>query len=257
MNYTVVIVEDEAITLNELIFTIPWQALSLTIVGTASNGLLGEEIIKKEAPDIVITDIKLPGQDGLEMLSRCPVDYAVILSGHTDFAYAKRAIQLGVVDYLEKPVDDDELIDTLKLIVSKLQEESSSIKSKTDSVDYKIVDLPDKVKNHLINLSIGYIKEHYKESFGLQDISEYTKTSESHLSTLFREVTGINFLHYLNGYRINQSAYILKKTNLNISEVAESCGFPTPSYFTKIFRKYAGMTPTQYRDSVISQSNAI
>lgn len=248
--YTVAIVEDETITLNELIFTIPWKSLSLNIVGTALNGIDGEALIKKEAPDIVITDIKLPGQDGLEMLSRCPVDYAIILSGHTDFAYAKRAIKLGVVDYLEKPVDDDELIETLKLIVAKLQEENSSISSSKHSSDAPIIDLPKDIQNHLINLAISYIHSHYKESFGLQDISEFTKTSENHLSTLFREVTGINFLHYLNGYRINKSAELLKTTNMNISEVAENCGFPTPSYYTKIFRKFSGLTPTQYRDTV-------
>lgn len=248
--YTVVLVEDEIITLNELLLTIPWSDLSLTVVGTANNGLVGENLIKKEAPDIVITDIKLPGQDGLEMLSHCPVDYAVILSGHTDFAYAKRAIKLGVVDYLEKPVDDDELIDTLRLIVSKLNEERCSIESSKTKGNAPIVALPKDIQNHLINLTIGYIQDHYKESFGLQDISEYTRTSENHLSTLFREVTGINFLHYLNGYRINCSAELLKNTNMNIGEIAESCGFPTPSYFTKIFRKFAGVTPTQYRDSL-------
>ena len=252
--YTAVIVEDEIITLNELLLTIPWEALSLKIAGTAMNGIDGEAVIKKEAPDIVITDIKLPGQDGLEMLSKCPIDYAIIVSGHTDFAYAKRAIKLGVVNYLEKPVDDDELIDTLKLIVSKMREESSSIKKSKLNKGLEIISLPDEVNNHSINLAISYIKEHYKESFGLQDIAEYANISENHLSSLFRDVAGINFLHYLNGYRINKSAEILKTTTLNISEIAELCGFPTPSYFTKIFRKYAGMTPTQYRDSIFSQN---
>ena len=246
MNYTVAIIEDEKITLDELLLTIPWTELSLTVIGTASDGLKGAELIKKEAPDIVLTDIRLPGQDGLEMLSKCPVDYAVILSGHTDFAYAKRAIQLGVVNYLEKPVDDDELIDTLKRIVEEL-EESNGLGNKNLST-FNPVELPSEVPNHLISLSIDYIKANYNKQIGLSEISEYTRTSENHLSTLFREVTGINFLQYLNGYRINKAIELLKNTNLNISEVAESCGFPTPSYFTKIFKRFTSFTPSQFRD---------
>lgn len=248
MNYSVILIEDESITLNELLLTIPWNELGLTVSGTAGNGLEGEELIKKEAPDIVITDIRLPGQDGLEMLSHCPVNYAIILSGHTDFSYAKRAIKLGVFDYLEKPVDDDELIETLKNVVAKLNEDHRSMKN--DRQGSSIIDLPEEVPNHIINLALTFIIDNYNKPIGLQDVSEFTRTSENHLSTLFREITGINFLQYLNGYRINKSAELLRTTNLNISEVAEKCGFPTPSYFTKIFRRFAGVTPTQYRDSI-------
>ena len=246
MSYTVVLIEDEKITLEELLLTIPWEKLSLKVVGTAENGIDGEKLIKNEDPDIVLTDIRLPGQDGLEMLSKCPVEYAVILSGHTDFAYAKRAIQLGVVNYLEKPVDDDELIETLKKIVKELE---AADKMKANVDENNIIQLPDDVQNHLISLSIDYIKKHYMEQIGLQEISEYTRTSENHLSTLFREVTGINFLQYLNGYRINKASEMLKQSNMNISEVAEKSGFLTPSYFTKMFKRYTNKTPSQFRDS--------
>lgn len=246
MSYTVVLIEDEKITLEELLLTIPWEELSLTVAGTAENGIDGENLIKKKDPDIVLTDIRLPGQDGLEMLSKCTVEYSVILSGHTDFAYAKRAIQLGVVNYLEKPVDDEELIETLKKIVKEL-ETTDSMKANVD--ENNIIKLPDNVQNHLISLSIDYIKKHYMEQIGLQEISEYTRTSENHLSTLFREVTGINFLQYLNGYRINKASEMLRQSNMNISEVAEKSGFLTPSYFTKMFKRYTNKTPSQFRDS--------
>lgn len=244
--YTVAIVEDEKITLDELLLTIDWKKLGLEVIGTAENGIQGEELIKRESPDIVLTDIRLPGQDGLEMLSHSPVDYAVILSGHTDFKYTKRAIQLGVVDYLEKPVDDDELINLLKRIVFDLNQEEK-LKSSGNSIN--IVNLPEEINNHIVSLSIEYIKAHYSERIGLGDIAEYTRTSENHLSSIFRETTGINFLQYLNGYRINKSAELLKTTSLNIAEVADACGFPTPSYFTKMFKRFSSLTPREFRDS--------
>ena len=83
MSYTVVFVEDEKIVRDEIVSSIRWKLLGLELVGTASDGLEGEKLIKELEPDIVITDIRLPGLDGLAMLSRCPVNHAIILSGHS------------------------------------------------------------------------------------------------------------------------------------------------------------------------------
>ncbi len=245
--YKVLLVEDEEITLNELLITINWKDLGLSVIGTATDGIQGEKLIKELQPDIVISDIRLPGQDGLAMLSRCDVGYSIIISGYTDFSYAQKAIRLGVTDYLEKPCDTAELISSLKNIVLSLKEEEE-LKNKSKGKN-EIIELPSDFSNHLIRMSIDYIHEHYKEPIGLHEVSKYTRTSENHLSTLFRETTGINFLQYLNGYRINESAKLLKTTSMNIGEIAEASGFPTPSYFTKIFKRFSGYTPTQYRDS--------
>ena len=97
-----IIVEDEMFTLRELKETINWENLGLNLIGTANNGKAGEALIKELNPDIVITDIRLPGQDGLEMLEKAPVQGAIILSGHTNFSYTRKAIQLGVFDYLDR-----------------------------------------------------------------------------------------------------------------------------------------------------------
>ena len=70
------------------------------------------------------------------------------------------------------------------------------------------------------------------------------------LSTLFKEVTGINFLQYLNGYRLNMAIDMMKEGGVNISEIAPKCGFQNPGYFAKIFKRYFGMTPTQFRDQL-------
>lgn len=240
MSYKVVLVEDEQITLEELKVSIPWKDLNLEVIATADDGLMGEKIIKDLSPDIIVTDIRLPGQDGLEMLSHTPGPFAIILSGHTDFKYAKQAIQLGVINYMEKPIDNEELIGSLKKAIERIEERGNE--------DEDLFALPDSVQNHNINMAIEYIKEHYTQPIGLLEVAEYTRMSENHLSTLFREEAGINFLQYLNSYRLNKAAHLLKNTTLNISEVADSCGFPTPSYFTKIFRRYTDLSPREFRE---------
>ncbi len=242
MSYKVVVVEDEKITLEELIVSIPWKDLDLEVIATAEDGIAGEKLIKELNPDIIVTDIRLPGQDGLTMLSHTPGPFAIILSGHTDFAYAKKAIQLGVINYMEKPIDNDELITTLKKAIERIED------GKEDKEDDELFPLPSSCQNHNINMAIEYIREHYAEAVGLSDVAEYTRMSENHLSALFRDESGINFLQYLNSYRLNKAAKLLKNTTLNISEVADSCGFPTPSYFTKIFRKYTEKSPREFRE---------
>ncbi|WP_293893203.1 response regulator, partial [Sphaerochaeta sp. UBA5856] len=117
MSYSVVFVEDEQIVREEIVSSIRWELLGLELVGTAADGMEGEQLIKRVEPDIVITDIRLPAQDGLAMLSHCPVNHAIILTGHTDFSYMKQAIRLGVFDYLLKPIDDEELEETLASLV--------------------------------------------------------------------------------------------------------------------------------------------
>jgi two-component system response regulator YesN len=81
-------------------------------------------------------------------------------------------------------------------------------------------------------------------------MADLLKVSESHLSRLFKEQTGINFLRYLQAYRVNQAITLLQDPRMNITMICTRCGFPTPGYFTKVFRKFMGSTPTQYRDSL-------
>ena len=244
----VVLVEDEELILEELKLTIPWDSLNLEVAGSAGNGIDGADLIRRADPDIVITDIRLPGKSGLEMLEEAAVEHGIVLSGYTDFSYMQKAIRLGVFDYLQKPVDSEELIASLeKLRDMILEEERSQNEIKEDSDG---IALPDKVQNHTIRMAIDFINENYAESIGLQDIASITHVSENYISSLFREETGMNFLQYLNIVRINKSLSLLKTTSMNITEIASETGFPTPGYFTKIFRRFMKKTPSEYRDSL-------
>ena len=114
---SVFLVEDEFIV-REGIKNINWEAHGLSFVGEASDGELAFPLIKKKHPDIVITDICMPFMDGLE-LSRLikkelPQTKILILSGHEEFEYAKDAIQIGVEEYLLKPINSDELLQVVR-----------------------------------------------------------------------------------------------------------------------------------------------
>ena len=254
MSYSVVIVEDEQIVREDLESSTPWEKLGLELAASCADGLEGEAQIRLLNPDIVITDIRLPGQDGIKMLERCQPPHAVILSGYTDFSYTRSAIKLGVFDYLEKPVDPAELEATLSELVVRIRQEDQDIVSLSARVNrssrYELIELPRSVDNHIINSVIGYIAANYSRPVGLQEAAEYLSISESHLSRLFKEETGLNFLQYLNAWRINKAIQLMSDPRRNISEIAGECGFPSPGYFAKIFKRFSGKTPSQYRDNI-------
>ena len=123
----VFLVDDEIATREGIRSSFPWDEEHFTLVGEAPDGEIALPMIADEKPDVVITDIRMPFMDGLA-LSRAirrtmPWIHIVILSGYSDFDYAKQAITLGVEEYLLKPVTVEELRSVLDRIRDKLLEE--------------------------------------------------------------------------------------------------------------------------------------
>lgn len=123
----VFLVEDEVVIRNGIKNSIPWEKEGFEFVGEASDGELAYPLIKKEKPDILITDIRMPFMDGLE-LSRIvkrelPQIRILILSGYNEFDYAKQAIDIGVTQYLLKPISSAKLVKTLKEVGEDIERE--------------------------------------------------------------------------------------------------------------------------------------
>lgn len=123
-----VIIADDEPKVNLLLQKIvDWESLGFEIVGTAQDGISALEMIERERPDLVMTDIRMPGCDGMELIRRTKEiksDIAIIVvSGYRQFEYARTALKYGVEDYLLKPVKADELTRLLKNIYSKKAEQ--------------------------------------------------------------------------------------------------------------------------------------
>lgn len=117
-----VIVDDEPNIREGLKLIINWEELGFEIIGEASNGRAALTLIKETMPDLIITDIKMPELTGLELIKECKkigkeFSY-IILSGHSEFEMAKKALHMGVSNYLLKPIDEIELEETLTEIKS-------------------------------------------------------------------------------------------------------------------------------------------
>lgn len=128
----VFLVEDEAIVRRGIRNNIPWEKEGFEFAGEASDGELAYPMIKKIKPDIVITDIKMPFMDGLELASiikkELPDTKIIILSGYNEFDYAKKAISIGVTDYQLKPISSEKLLETIKRVGDLVREEQEQKK---------------------------------------------------------------------------------------------------------------------------------
>lgn len=113
----VLIIDDEKLVLDELEGCIDWRAMGFEIIGKAQNGLDGLVILEKRLPHIVITDIKMPVMDGLAFARRArerdPHLKIIFISGYDEFDFAKQAVKVEAFAYILKPVDTDELIETM------------------------------------------------------------------------------------------------------------------------------------------------
>ncbi|MCX8129288.1 MAG: response regulator [Clostridia bacterium] len=124
----VLIADDEKWVRMTITSVIPFQQLGLHLVGEASNGIEALDMCKKYEPDILITDIRMPGLTGLELIQELrqvyPYIKIIIISGHSDFEYTKAAIKFGVSDYVLKPVNQSEITQVLQKVIDTIRDES-------------------------------------------------------------------------------------------------------------------------------------
>ncbi|ASS70235.1 response regulator transcription factor [Bacillus atrophaeus] len=124
--YKVLLADDERIILDGIAGIIEWDSIGTSLIGKAQNGLDAYEFIMRYKPDIVISDIKMPGMNGLELIekvsSECPSVQFILLSGFGEFEYAKQAMKYGVKHYLVKPCNEQQIISSLKEIIAEFKQ---------------------------------------------------------------------------------------------------------------------------------------
>ena len=245
--YKVVVVEDEKLVRQGIVIGPNWSKVDCIVVGEASNGEEGVEAIRKYRPDIVVTDICMPDMTGIEMLEKlrekgiCPI--AVILTAYDEFSYAQQAIKLGVADYLLKPFGEGELEKVIEGILKKNKSQETQEKRKPELV------LAKGDKSKYIMDALAYIDANYANpGISINAVAESMGISAGHLSHLFRKETDFTFLSYLTQCRIRAAKKLLKDHRYKVYEVAELVGYHDITYFSVTFKRFVGVSPSEYQD---------
>jgi transcriptional regulator GlxA family with amidase domain len=99
----------------------------------------------------------------------------------------------------------------------------------------------------LVKRTVAYLQQHHDQTLSRQEIAEAIGVTESYLSRIFRQELGLSPWEYLARYRIRQARQLLRATNDSVADIAVRVGFDDQAYFTRVFHKYAGCSPTVYR----------
>lgn len=242
----VLIVEDENLIRKKLLHFIDYDALGMVVVAEVDNGVSGVELIKKYKPDIVLADINMPEKDGLDMIKET-LDYdyiAIIISGYDYFSYAQRALKYGVTDYLLKPISLDDLNEALVNAREIIYKKRSVISRNSDIENAIDISTDESIKDSTVVEMINFIKNNYQDKISISDLSKKLAYSESMLNRKFKKEVHITFNEYLNRYRINKAIELLKNSDYNITEISYMCGYSSAKYFSRVFKKYLGISPS-------------
>ena len=127
--YTVLLVDDEEEVIQVIMKKINWEGLGFSVIGYANNGVKALEMVEEFQPDVVMTDIKMPYMDGMELSGRIKTEFPatkiLLFTGYDEFEYAKEAVHLEVEEYILKPVNSIELTHVLTQVKIKLDQEIS------------------------------------------------------------------------------------------------------------------------------------
>lgn len=239
--FRVVVVDDEKLIANNIAKNISSCDPAFEVISICYDGLSALSAVEQYNPHILFTDIKMPLIDGLALIENVhnnnPLIRCVIISGYNEFEYAKTAIKFKVNDYLLKPINKFELSKTLRKIKDEILSEQAQLNNERDTYTEDIV-----------KSILQYLQNNYEKEINFTQIASDYNFSASYLTKIFKENTGISPIKYLIDYRIKIAKTLLMDTNLTVKEIAEKTGFVDQFYFSKCFKNYCGITPSQYKD---------
>lgn len=249
--YKVVICDDERIIREGLKQAIPWHEYHFDEVWLAKDGMEGLSLIREHRPDLVITDIRMPRMDGVQLLDALtdiPCQ-KMILSSYDDFEYMQAGIHHHVIDYLLKPIDTDELCQRLAQFVP--------VTPQTQPISFAEIFQPLmklEYTDYYVNQVIQHIHHHYHQQWHITDLAAQLEVSDSYLMRVFKTHVGITIWDYLNRYRIYQALSLLQRGDKHY-EIAEKVGFSDYKAFSYHFKKYLKMSPRTFIRSRAFSSN--
>jgi Response regulator containing CheY-like receiver domain and AraC-type DNA-binding domain len=198
-------------------------------IDEAADGVELSSAASAKKPDCAFVDVRMPGMDGLEAIAAaspsCPGTRWVIVSSYADFEYARRAIQLGVTEYLLKPVKLEEL----ELCLEKLGVRP---------------DAPE--DDAILGPVIDYLKRNYNADVSVADAAAIGEVSPNYLSTLFHNKMGVTIRDYLCQLRIEEAGRLISG-GVSVMEAAKAVGYTDLRHFARKFRDITGSLPSSYK----------
>jgi two-component system, response regulator YesN len=245
-----ILMADDDVTLQDVLTFFLGKEYEVRSATTGADALAR---VCHEPVDLVVLDHRLPDRTGLDVLAELksirPSLPVVMLTGYGSEWICAAAFKLGVADYLRKPVNAVDLVEAVRRILPPGPERRDFSR---EGPMLRGLRAPLCTP---IQRAMGLIQERYWEQVSLSALAGQVGMSKYRLSHRFREEIGMTFRDYLLRVRIERAKVLLADSHVSISEVAQNVGFGDLPHFDKVFKRYAGITPTAYRSLLLSRSN--
>ncbi|TVY07999.1 response regulator transcription factor [Paenibacillus cremeus] len=248
--YKLLIVDDEEEVRRGISDYFPWHEIGFEIVHQADNGKAALEYIVNHPVDAVLCDVQMPIMTGIALAENIRALNrqlkVVFLSAYRQFEYAQKALEFGVKNYIVKPVKYTELVHVFNQIKEELDKEYAKPALELQA---SIQKPPEPISHHdkIILVVKRYIQDHYKD-VTLESAAGQAHMNPHYFSKFFKGKTGQNFYDYVIEVRMKKAAELLEDINLKTYDVSEQVGYTNPKNFSRVFRSYYNLTPTQYRN---------
>ncbi|MBO5453570.1 MAG: response regulator [Clostridia bacterium] len=245
MTYKFIFVDDEELLRKNLPYMTDWNALGFEFSGSFSSASEAMKYIEQNKVDLVLSDIRLGEESGLDLAEKLDNEYprilVVLISAYKEFEYAKKAIECHVFSYLTKPTSYDDIIELFNNAKKELDSQIFNIELK------KSQNSEHQASKNSIDKAISYINEHFTEDITREHIANFLEMNPEYFSRFFKKHTGKKMVDYVNELRIGYAKRLLSETDMKIYEVCTKCCYKSMHYFLALFKQYTNMTPNEYR----------
>ncbi len=233
---TALVIDDEEHVFLAIKKIIDWKKYNYNIE-YAKNGKDGLNSINELIPSIVFIDMNMPIMNGVNFLKnvhkRFPDTKFIIVSGYSDFEYAKAGILYGVCEYILKPLDKTELENA---VLKHLTIQENTLANENDI--YVIIG---EIKE--------YIENHYFEEIRVSDFATKYFFTKEYISKTYRKIYNIGIYEYVLKLRMERAKKLLEENSLKISEISLRLGYSNNNYFSKAFKSYYGVSPSDFQNN--------
>lgn len=240
--YKVVLIDDNKTLADSLASFDLWEKAGCRVVSVCYDSASGCDAILREKPHLIVSDIRMPGMDGLEIIrmvkAEVPHSRVIFISAYDDFSYAQRALRLGAQDYLLKPFSREAITRSVSEAVQALSTDASA--AEPDNSD----DVP------LMKPILQYLSDHIDRQVTAEEVARIFYMSTSRLNALIRKYNGKCFRDIRCEIRMNRAKEMLNDVRYSINDIARKVGFQSYASFYRAFIREFDISPTDYRDAM-------
>ena len=251
--FTALIVEDEPLMREYLMLHLTSIHGLWKTEGCARDGLEALALLKAKPFDLVITDIKMPHMDGLELADYIHVNHpgtdVIILTGYSEFDYARAAVRANAADYLLKPLQDVELHKALSKLAAKRMAADSVPAAAPVPAEAAPKEPAQDDPGILVQRARTYIRDHFTEPLSLNEVANTLAVNPAYLSSIFKSERGESYSKFILRLRMERAALLLRTYSVGkVNDIAPEVGYSSTKHFHTVFKDYFGMTPNEYRN---------